>query len=87
MFEYNLLANYLAIDYNRFDIRGNSMKINELYKCSERDSSIEYQLNNIAILCSFANKGIGDTDMYIITNGHKRLIKYKNNSKSHPNQA
>lgn len=63
------------------------MKLNELYKCSERGSSIEYQLNNIAIICSFSNKDVGDSDMYIMTNGHKKLIKYKNNSKSHPNEA
>ena len=63
------------------------MKLDELYGVSERNSSIEYQLNNIAIMCAFANKRVGDADMYIMANGRKKLIKYKNNSKTHPNQA
>ena len=63
------------------------MKLDELFIGTGRNSSIECQLNDIAIMCYFTDKSIDDDDIFVITNGHKKHLSNKINSKIEPNQA
>ncbi len=63
------------------------MKIQELFKGGNINNSVEYQLNNIGIMCKFTDMKIDDQDIYIRTKGHVKFINNKIHNKLQPNQA